>query len=66
MPIIYVITPTYWRLEQLAELTRLAQTLLNVPSIHWIVVEDNDGLSTQVADLLHRYAIPHTHLHGNH
>ncbi len=66
MPTIYVITPTYWRPEQQAELTRLAQTLLHVPTIHWIVVEDSDILSTQVSELLHRYPIPHTHLHGNH
>lgn len=65
LPTIYVITPTYRRLEQIADLTRLAQTLTLVPSVHWIVVEDDDGLSPHVSELLERYPIPHTHLYGN-
>jgi hypothetical protein len=65
LPVIYVITPTYRRLVQLAELTQLAQTLLQVPSVHWIVVEDSEELSSGVTDLLQRFdTIPHTHLHG--
>lgn len=65
LPVIYVITPTYRRLVQLAELTQLAQTLSQVPSVHWIVVEDSEELSSGVTHLLQRFeAIPHTHLHG--
>ena len=64
MPIIYVVTPTYRRPEQIPELTRLAQTLLNVPAIHWIVVEDSNTTSPVIAQLLERYGIPHTHLKG--
>ncbi len=37
---IYVVTPTYARATQTADLTRLAQTLRLVPAVHWIVVED--------------------------
>jgi hypothetical protein len=68
LPVIYVITPTYRRLVQIAELTRLAQTLSLVPSIHWIVVEDSQELSLEVISLLQRFkvfSIPQiTHLHA--
>ena len=40
LPVIYVITPTYTRPVQKAELTRLLHTLKHVTSLHWIVVED--------------------------
>lgn len=42
-PVIYVITPTYTRAVQKAELTRLLNTLSHVPSLHWIIVEDADA-----------------------
>ena len=64
LPIIYLVTPTYRRPEQIPDLTRMAQTLLNVPAVHWIVVEDSNSLSTTIASLLKRYGIPHTHLKG--
>jgi beta-1,3-glucuronyltransferase len=37
---LYLITPTYPRYEQIAELTRLGQTLQHVQNIVWIVAED--------------------------
>ena len=37
-PVIYFITPTYSRREQVAELTRLSQTLLHVKNLVWIIV----------------------------
>ena len=43
MPIIFVITPTYARPVQKAELTRLCNTFLIVPNLHWILVEDAKG-----------------------
>jgi len=64
VPIIYLVTPTYRRSEQVPELTRLAQTLLHVPAIHWIVVEDSATKSKVIAALLQRYGIPHTHLNA--
>ncbi|MPC46685.1 Galactosylgalactosylxylosylprotein 3-beta-glucuronosyltransferase P [Portunus trituberculatus] len=39
-PPVYLVTPTYRRTSQLADLTRLAQTLMLVPGLHWVVVED--------------------------
>ncbi len=62
---IYVVTPTYRRPEQIPELTRLAQTLMNVPAIHWIVVEDSNSTSPAVSALINRYGLPSTHLNGN-
>lgn len=38
--IIFLITPTYTRPTQMADMTRLAQTLRLVPDVFWIVVED--------------------------
>jgi beta-1,3-glucuronyltransferase len=35
-----VITPTYPRYAQIAELTRLGQTLQHVQNLIWIVAED--------------------------
>ncbi|CAG2231440.1 Galactosylgalactosylxylosylprotein 3-beta-glucuronosyltransferase 1,Galactosylgalactosylxylosylprotein 3-beta-glucuronosyltransferase 3,Galactosylgalactosylxylosylprotein 3-beta-glucuronosyltransferase 2 [Mytilus edulis] len=40
IPLIYAITPTYYRLTQMADLTRMANTLRQVRRLHWIVVED--------------------------
>ena len=37
---IFMITPTYSRHTQKADMTRLLYTLLHVPNLHWIIVED--------------------------
>ena len=62
IPKIYFITPTYPRNEQIAELTRLAQTLLHVKNLHWIIAEDSPNCSKNIQVLLKRYGIPYTHL----
>lgn len=63
LPIIYVITPTYARPVQKAELTRLAQAFRQVPRLHWIVVEDSASRSDLVARLLaHSGVASFTHL----
>lgn len=59
---IYIITATYRRPEQIPELTRMAQTLLHVPNIHWLIVEDAAMKTQLVTDLLRRTGIPHDHL----
>lgn len=61
-PKIYFVTPTYPRREQAAELTRLGQTLMHVPSIHWIVADDNQACNVMVAKLLKKFGIPFTHI----
>ncbi|KAK4299064.1 hypothetical protein Pmani_028618, partial [Petrolisthes manimaculis] len=40
LPTLYILTATYKRNTQIADLTRLAQTLMHIPALHWIVVED--------------------------
>lgn len=62
LPTIYLITPTYDRIEQRAELTRLYYTLLHVPNIHWILVEDSDRKTDKVRRFLANCQIPYTHL----
>nr|XP_008530390.1 PREDICTED: galactosylgalactosylxylosylprotein 3-beta-glucuronosyltransferase 3 isoform X2 [Equus przewalskii] len=39
LPTIYVVTPTYARLVQKAELVRLSQTLSLVPRLHWLLAQ---------------------------
>ncbi|XP_055012351.1 galactosylgalactosylxylosylprotein 3-beta-glucuronosyltransferase 3 isoform X2 [Boleophthalmus pectinirostris] len=63
LPTIYVITPTYARLVQKAELTRLSQSLLHVPALHWILVEDAAQKTTLVSNLLRNSGLSYTHLH---
>ncbi|XP_050425601.1 galactosylgalactosylxylosylprotein 3-beta-glucuronosyltransferase P-like [Adelges cooleyi] len=59
---IYIITPTYRRPEQIADLTRMAQTLMLVRDIHWLVVEDSEAKSQLLSSLLHSFGIRFTHL----
>lgn len=61
---IFVITPTYTRATQMADMTRLAQTLMLVKDIFWIVSEDSHTYNTQVSQLLNRTGLPHVHLLG--
>lgn len=62
LPIIYFVTPTYPRREQIAELTRLGQTLMHVPRLHWIVADDYDGCNLMLNYILNRFGIPYTHI----
>lgn len=61
---IYVITPTYRRPEQVADMTRMAQTLMLVRDIHWLVVEDTHAKSTQLSSLLQSFGIRYNYLTG--
>lgn len=62
VPTIYVITPTYKRLTQKADLTRLSQTFLHVPKLHWIIVEDSEEKTDLVTHFLENCGISYTHL----
>ncbi|UXI18144.1 DNA replication licensing factor MCM4 [Sarcoptes scabiei] len=62
--LIFLITPTYTRPTQMADMTRLAQTLRLVPDIFWIVVEDSHNKSKCVEDLLNRTNVPYVQLLG--
>ncbi|KAK6998029.1 galactosylgalactosylxylosylprotein 3-beta-glucuronosyltransferase 3 [Biomphalaria glabrata] len=63
LPVIYLITPTHARLEQKAELTRLSHTLLHVPNIHWIIIEDSSEKTALVQNFLNRTNLSFTHLY---
>nr|XP_010597413.1 galactosylgalactosylxylosylprotein 3-beta-glucuronosyltransferase 3 [Loxodonta africana] len=62
LPTIYVVTPTYARLVQKAELVRLSQTLSLVPRLHWLLVEDAEGPTPLVSGLLAASGLLFTHL----
>lgn len=62
LPIIFVITPTYYRLTQIAELTRLSNTLSIVKNLHWIVVEDFKSTNQRVQELLESSGMSFTYL----
>lgn len=64
VPPLYIITPTYRRPEQIPELTRLAQTLMHIPNLHWLVIEDSVNKTLLVTQLLFRTGIPFDHLIG--
>ena len=53
---LFIVTPTYSRQEQEAELTRLGQTLLLAGNITWIVVEDRQEVSTRTKNILAKFS----------
>lgn len=64
IPPLYIITPTYRRPEQIAELTRLGQTLMHVPNLHWLVIEDAKEKTSSVTTYLLKSGISFDHLLG--
>ncbi|KNC25772.1 Galactosylgalactosylxylosylprotein 3-beta-glucuronosyltransferase P [Lucilia cuprina] len=58
-PPLYIITPTYRRPEQLAELTRLGYTLKHVVNLLWLVIEDANRTSDNVIQILNRIGVPY-------
>lgn len=57
-----MITPTYSRWTQKADLTRLAQTLMHIKNLHWIVIEDSDNKTNLVLNFLKDSPLKTTHL----
>jgi len=62
LPTVFVITPTFTRFVQKAELTRVSQALKPVKNLHWIVVEDSVNKSKLVANFLRNSGLKYTHL----
>ena len=62
LPTIFMITPTYTRWTQKADLVRLCQTLMHVRNLHWIVVEDAEQKTELVTNFLKRCQVTSTHL----
>lgn len=61
-PMIFFITPTYYRDTQMVDLTRLSNTLHNDKNIYWVIIEDAESPSARVYDLLLRTGLPFCHL----
>lgn len=63
LPVIYVITPTNNRVEtQLADLTRLRNTLWLVPKLVWILVEDSSHKTKKIKNFLEFSQLTYVHL----
>uniref|UniRef100_A0A182QZC4 Galactosylgalactosylxylosylprotein 3-beta-glucuronosyltransferase n=1 Tax=Anopheles farauti TaxID=69004 RepID=A0A182QZC4_9DIPT len=61
-PMIYFVTPTYPRREQIPEIIRLGQTLMHVPRLHWIVADDTDSCSDTLNRHIRKFGIPYTQI----
>ncbi|VDD77800.1 unnamed protein product [Mesocestoides corti] len=61
---VYVITPTYYRPNQIADLTRLCTVFKVAGNIRWLVVEDADHKSGVLAKFLQHCGIPYVHLNA--
>jgi len=59
---IYVITPTCKRVTQKVDLTSMCHTLMNVPDLVWIVIEDAPEPTDLVTRLLQRCKVKTVHL----
>lgn len=62
LPVIYIVTPTYARPVQKAELTRLSHTFMLVQNLHWIIIEDSQKRTKLVTNLLAGTHMNYTHL----
>ena len=63
VPTVYAITPTYARSTQRVDLISLCHTLMHVPKITWIVVEDSVDRTQTVKNLLARQCKSVTSVH---
>lgn len=63
LPVIYLITPTNNRVEtQLADLTRLRNTLWLVPKLVWILIEDSSLKTKKIENFLKQSQLDFVHL----
>merc|ERR1719204_105268 len=60
---LYIITPTYTRPTQLAELTIMSRALEDVPNVEWIVLEQRRK-SSHVSQFLSKVTPPPLHTDG--
>ena len=63
-PTIFMISPTHARVTQKSDLTSLCYTIMHVPNLVWIVIEDSDHRSQLVANLLARCKVRSVHLNA--
>jgi galactosylgalactosylxylosylprotein 3-beta-glucuronosyltransferase 3 len=62
LPVIYLITPNYYREAQLADLKTLINTLWIVPKVVWIVIEDSANKTFRVQKILKSSNLSFVHL----
>ncbi|CAG9855290.1 unnamed protein product [Phyllotreta striolata] len=63
LPPLYIITPTYRRPEQIAELTRLSHTLMLVPpNLTWLVIEDAYQTNDLVEEVLKKSSLKYHYM----
>ena len=63
LPTLFIVTPTYTRCTQLADLHRFRNTLLHVPKVIWIIIEDAAGRTPLITKFLNESKIPYVHLY---
>ena len=63
VPTVYAITPTYARATQRVDLVSLCHTLMHVPFITWIVVEDSVTKTQRIRDILTKQCKSVTSVH---
>ena len=59
---IFVITPTYACSTQKIDMTSMCSTLMHIPNLVWIVIEDAFNATELVSKLLHRCKVKSIHL----
>ena len=59
---IFIITPTYHRDTQKIDLTSMCHTLMNVPNVIWIIIEDAPKPTNIVTQLIQRCRVDIVHL----
>jgi len=64
MPTIFIITPTYARPTQKVDLTSMCHTLMHVPKVMWIIIEDADQKTDLVTRFLERCRVNSVHLNA--
>lgn len=62
LPVIYLVTPTVSKETQIADLTRLRNTLLLVPKIVWIIIEDSESKTNRLRSFLKDSNVEFVHL----
>jgi hypothetical protein len=59
---LYIVTPTYYRNTQMADLIVMRNTLVLVPKLVWIVIEDAEAKSDRIIDMLRQSRLKHVHM----
>lgn len=62
LPNLYIVTPTFPRFTQYADLARITNTLRLVPKVFWIVIEDTKKKTEKLSKFLTDSGIKFAHL----